>query len=265
MFDPEPPGFPGPISPGRKQRLPQGFPCQNGGVKTLVLIPAWNEEASIGAVISDVRDHFPRADVLVVDDGSSDRTAAVARRAGALVASLPFNQGVGAAHQTAFFFARRRDYELLIQLDGDGQHPADQLVRVAEPVRSGEADLAIGSRFAKGGQYPSGFARRVGQRLFGALVSLSTRQTFTDTTSGMRAMNRRAVALFAGRYSTEFAEVESIQQAARAGLTVTEVPVRMVPRPHGRSFITVTESAFYLFKTLVVLLLGHLRPGGAAS
>lgn len=248
-------------------RLSKGFPvpCQNGPVETLVLIPAWNEEASIEAVVADARAHFPEADVLVVDDGSGDRTAALARRSGAMVASLPFNQGVGAAHQTGFLFARKRDYTLLLQLDGDGQHPAGELVRLAEAVRRGEADLAVGSRFAEGGRYPSGFARRIGQRLFSRLVSLSTGQDFTDTTSGMRAMNRRALELFVRRYSTEFAEVESIQQAARAGLRVVELPVRMIPRSHGRSFITVTESAFYLFKTLVVLLLGQLRAHRSAA
>lgn len=226
---------------------------------TVVLIPAWNEEASIEAVIADARSHFPEADVLVVDDGSTDHTASLARRAGAMVASLPFNQGVGAAHQTAYFFAWDRGYRMLVQLDGDGQHPASELVRLAEAVDGG-ADLAVGSRFADGGRYSSGFARRIGQRLFGLLVSRSTRQTFTDTTSGMRAMNRRALDLFVRRYSSEFAEVESLQQAVRAGLTVVEVPVRMVPRAHGRSFITPVGSAFYLFKTLVVLLIGQLRP-----
>lgn len=229
-------------------------------MKTLVLIPAWNEEDSIEAVIDDARTHLPGTDILVVDDGSTDRTAAWARRAGARVASLPFNQGVGAAHQTAYIFATGQGYELIAQLDGDGQHPAAELARLVEVVASGEADLAVGSRFAEASGYRAPFARRIGQRLFSLLVSTSTRQTFTDTTSGMRAMNRKAMELFVGRYSSEFAEVESLQQAVRAGLAVTEVPVRMLPREHGRSFITPLGSAFYIFKTLVVLLIGQLRP-----
>ncbi|MDQ2622006.1 MAG: glycosyltransferase family 2 protein [Actinomycetota bacterium] len=229
-------------------------------VETLVLIPAWNEENSIEAVIDDARSHFPEADILVVDDGSTDRTSAWARRAGAQVASLPFNQGVGAAHQTAYLFAMSRGYDLVAQLDGDGQHPAAELVRLAELVRAGKADLAVGSRFAEASGYRATFARRTGQRLFSLLVSTSTRQTFTDTTSGMRALNRRAMDLFVRRYSSEFAEVESLQQAVRAGLEVAEVPVRMLPREHGRSFITPVGSAFYIFKTLIVLLIGQLRP-----
>lgn len=233
-------------------------------MKKLVFIPAWNEERSIEAVIADARTHVPGADVMVVDDGSTDRTAELARQVGALVASLPFNQGVGAAHQTAYIYALQHGYELCGQLDGDGQHPASEVKRLIEAVESG-ADLAVGSRFAEGAnpdlpEYRSTFARRVGQRLFSLLVSTSTRQTFTDTTSGMRALNRRAMTLFADRYSPEFAEVESLQQAVRAGLVVKEVPVHMLAREHGRSFIGPLTSAYYIFKTLIVLLIGQLRP-----
>ncbi len=233
-------------------------------MRKLVFIPAWNEENSIEAVIADAREHVPEADVMVVDDGSTDRTAALARRAGALVASLPFNQGVGAAHQTAYIFALRHGYEICGQLDGDGQHPASEVTRLIAAVEAG-ADLAVGSRFADDinlniPEYKSTFARRIGQRLFSLLVSTSTRQTFTDTTSGMRALNERAMQLFADRYSSEFAEVESLQQAVRAGLVVREVPVHMLAREHGRSFIGPLTSAYYIFKTLIVLLIGQLRP-----
>lgn len=233
-------------------------------MRKLVFIPAWNEANTIEAVIGDAREHVPDAEIMVVDDGSTDRTAELARRAGALVASLPFNQGVGAAHQTAYLYALRHGYGICGQLDGDGQHPASEVARLIAEVEAG-ADLAVGSRFAgmldpEVPAYRATFARRIGQRLFSLLVSTSTRQTFTDTTSGMRALNVRAMELFADRYSSEFAEVESLQQAVRAGLVVREVPVRMVAREHGRSFITPVTSAFYIFKTLVVLLIGQLRP-----
>jgi len=233
-------------------------------VKRLVFIPAWNEENSIEAVIADAREHVPGADVMVVDDGSTDRTAELARRAGALVASLPFNQGVGAAHQTAYIYAIRHGYDICGQLDGDGQHPASEVARLIAAVEAG-ADLAVGSRFNPDADpdapgYEATFARRMGQRLFSLLVSTSTRQTFTDTTSGMRALNVRAMEMFAERYSSEFAEVESLQQAVRSGLSVKEVPVHMLAREHGSSFITPLGSAFYIFKTLIVLLIGQLRP-----
>lgn len=233
-------------------------------MKTLVFIPAWNEEGSIEAAIGDAREHIPGAHVLVIDDGSGDRTAARARAAGAMVASLPFNQGVGSAHQTGYIFAMANGYEICGQMDGDGQHPASELLRLITSVEAGEADLVVGSRFAEDSGYRSPWARRTGQKLFGLIVSTSTRQQLTDTTSGMRALNRRAMSLFAKRYSSEFAEVESLQQAIRAGLTVKEVPVRMLPRSHGDSFITPIGSAFYIFKTLIVLLVGHLRPRAPA-
>jgi glycosyltransferase involved in cell wall biosynthesis len=233
---------------------------KNRSMKTLVFIPAWNEEDSIADVIADARLHLPDADLLVIDDGSTDRTAARARAAGAMVASLPFNQGVGSAHQTGYIFAMANGYEICGQLDGDGQHPAAELARLVSEAGAGRADLVVGSRFAEASGYRSPWARRIGQRLFGMIVSASTRQQFTDTTSGMRALNRRAMALFATRYSSEFAEVESLQQAVRAGLEVKELPVRMLPREQGTSFITPLGSAFYIFKTLVVLLVGQLRP-----
>ena len=229
-------------------------------MKTLVFIPAWNEQSSIEAVIADAREQLPHADLLVIDDGSGDRTAALARRAGAMVASLPFNQGVGAAHQTGYIFALANGYEVCGQLDGDGQHPAAELARLVAAVEAGEADLVVGSRFAEASGYSASRARRAGQRLFSLLVSASTRQTLTDTTSGMRALSHRAMALFAKRYSQEFAEVESLQQAVRAGLVVREMPVEMRVRAEGHSFITPLVSAFYIFKTLVVLLVGQLRP-----
>jgi glycosyltransferase involved in cell wall biosynthesis len=229
-------------------------------VKTLVFIPAWNEESSIEAVIADAGEHLPQVDLLVIDDGSGDRTAARARGAGAMVASLPFNQGVGAAHQTGYIFALANGYDVCGQLDGDGQHPAKDLARLVREVEAGEADLVVGSRFAEDSGYRASRPRRGGQRLFSLIVSTATRQSFTDTTSGMRALSHSTMALFARRYSSEFAEVESLQQAVRAGLVVKEMPVEMLPRAEGHSFITPLVSAFYIFKTLVVLLVGQLRP-----
>jgi glycosyltransferase involved in cell wall biosynthesis len=229
-------------------------------VKTLVFIPAWNEQSSIEAVIADTREHLPHADVLVIDDGSCDRTAALSRGAGAMVASLPFNQGVGAAHQTGYIFALAHGYDFCGQLDGDGQHPAAELARLVAVVEAGEADLVVGSRFAGESQYSASRARRAGQHMFSLIVSTVTRQTFTDTTSGMRAVGKRAMVLFSRRYSADFAEVESLQQAVRAGLVVRELPVEMLPRADGHSFITPLVSAFYIFKTLIILLVGQLRP-----
>ena len=239
-------------------------------MRTLVFIPAWNEEASIAEVIGGVREHLPDADVLVVDDGSSDETAARARGAGAIVASLPFNQGVGAAQQTGYLYGLREGYDVCAQIDGDGQHPPEELARIVECVRVGGVDLAVGSRYldpelARDGDYRATHTRELGIRLFRTIVSASTHQRFTDTTSGLRALNPRAMAVLGENLSPEFADVEAVQAAVHQGLRVEEVPVRMLPRSGGRSFLSPLHSLYYIYKTLVVLLVGHVRPRKSGS
>lgn len=240
-------------------------------MRTLVFIPAWNEEASVAAVIADVRSALPEADVLVVDDGSSDATAARAREAGALVASLPFNQGLGAALQTGYLHAYREGYDCCAHLDADGQHPAQEVARLLAEVEADRADLVIGSRYrdpeaeARSDDYRPTFSRRIGTSVFRFFLTLATRQRFTDTTSGMRAANRRVMALFSENYSPDFAEIESLQLAVREGLRVEEVPVRMLERAGGSSFLTPLRSAFFIFKGIVVLLVGQFRPRQAGA
>jgi glycosyltransferase involved in cell wall biosynthesis len=236
-------------------------------VSTLVFIPAWNEEASVAEVIADVREHLPAADVLVVDDGSTDATAARAREAGAVVASLPFNQGLGAALQTGYLYALREGYETCAHLDSDGQHPAGEVARLLDEVLADRADLVIGSRYRESAAAEAGaddyrptLSRRIGTNVFRFFLTLATRQRFTDTTSGMRAANRRVMALFSENYSPDFAEIESLQLAVRQGLRVEEVPVRMLERAGGSSFLTPLRSAFFIFKGLIVLLVGMFRP-----
>jgi glycosyltransferase involved in cell wall biosynthesis len=236
-------------------------------VRTLVFIPAWNEEASIANVIEDVREHLPGADVLVVDDGSVDATTAQARQAGAVVASLPFNQGLGAALQTGYLYALREGYDFCAHLDADGQHPAAEVARLLKEVQADRADLVIGSRYrdpdaaeAGSDDYKPTISRRIGTSVFRFFLTLATRQRFTDTTSGMRAANRRVMSLFSERYSPDFAEIESLQLAVRQGLRVEEVPVRMLERTGGTSFLTPLRSAFFIFKGLIVLVVGQFRP-----
>jgi glycosyltransferase involved in cell wall biosynthesis len=235
-------------------------------MRTLVFIPAWNEAASVADVIGDIRKHVPEADLLVVDDGSADATAARAREAGAVVASLPFNQGLGAALQTGYLYALREGYECCAHLDADGQHPASEVRRLLDEVVADRADLVIGSRYhagrapAEGDDYRATISRRIGIGMFRFFLTLATRQRFTDTTSGMRAANRRVMSLFSENYSPDFAEIESLQRAVRQGLRVEEVPVRMLERAGGSSFLTPVRSAFFIFKGLVVLIVGIFRP-----
>jgi glycosyltransferase involved in cell wall biosynthesis len=234
-------------------------------VRSLVFIPAWNEEDALPGVIADVRKAIPAADLLVVDDGSTDATAERARDAGALVASLPFNQGLGAALQTGYLYALRNGYDVCAHLDADGQHPPEEVARLLAEVEADRADLVIGSRYHAGavavsGDYKASFSRRIGISVFRFFLTLATRQRFTDTTSGMRAANRRVMALFSRHYSPDFAEIESLQLAVRQGLRVEELPVRMLERAGGSSFLTPLRSAFFIFKGLVVLLVGQFRP-----
>ena len=244
---------------------------QSPSLRTLVFIPAWNEEASIEGVIADVRAHISAAEILVVDDGSTDSTAARARAAGVLVASLPFNQGLGSALQTGYLWALREGYDFCAHLDSDGQHPAAEVARVLAEVQADRADLALGSRYAKqaeplpgaeiqGENYQATFTRQIGINVFRLLLTLATRQRFTDTTSSMRAANRRVMRLFSENYSPDFAEIESLQLAVREGLRVEEVPVRMLERTGGASFLTPLRSSFFIFKGLVVILVGMFKP-----
>lgn len=234
-------------------------------MRTLVFIPAWNEEGSIAAVIAGVRESLPEADLLVIDDGSTDATTAKSREAGALVASLPFNQGLGAALQTGYLHGLREGYDACAHLDADGQHPPAEVARLLEEVYADRADLVIGSRYrdpgpAESDDYKPTLSRRIGTGVFRFFLTLATRQRFTDTTSGMRAANRRVMELFSERYSPDFAEIESLQLAVREGLRVEEVPVRMLERAGGTSFLTPVRSAFFIFKGLIVLAVGQFRP-----
>jgi hypothetical protein len=234
-------------------------------MRTLVFIPAWNEEASVADVIAGLRESLPEADVLVVDDGSTDETVARARAAGARVASLPFNQGLGAALQTGYLYALREGYDFCAHLDADGQHPPAEVARLLDEVRADRADLVIGSRYrdpsaVESDDYRPTLSRRIGSSVFRFFLTMATRQRFTDTTSGMRAANRRVMALFGERYSPDFGEIESLQRAVRQGLRVEEVPVRMLERTGGTTFLTPLRSAFFIFKSLIVLLVGQFRP-----
>jgi glycosyltransferase involved in cell wall biosynthesis len=237
-------------------------------VRTLIFIPAWNEQESVTEVIGGLRKHIPDADVLVVDDGSVDATTARARAAGALVARLPFNQGLGAALQTGYLYALRGGYDACAHLDADGQHPPEEVAQLLAEVWEDRADLVIGSRYRdaaapRGDDYQPTLSRRLGTNVFRFFLTAATRQRFTDTTSGMRAANRRVMALFGERYAPDFGEIESLQRAVRQGLRVKEVPVRMLERSGGHSFLTPLRSTFFIFKSLIVLLVGQFRPKSA--
>lgn len=237
----------------------------------LIFIPALDEEETVGDVVHAVRAELPEADVLVVDDGSSDTTARRARESGAMVATLPFNLGIGAAIQTGYLYALRHGYRFCAHLDADGQHRPEDVRRLLEAVRGGRCDLAIGSRYhtppaeellaaeAPSSRYAPTFLRRIGIGLFRGALNFVTRHHFTDTTSGLRAANRKAVELFASEYAGDYPELESLHSLVRNGLTFEEIPVVMLPRAGGRSKFNPINSAFFIFKGLLVLFVGVLR------
>jgi len=229
-------------------------------VRRVALVPAFNEEANVGRVIDEIRAFDPSLDVVVVDDGSYDGTAEVAHEHGATVVRLPFNLGIGGAVQTGFRFAFEHGYDLAVRVDGDGQHDPSQLDRILAPVVAGEADIAVGSRFAGDRDgYRSSRSRRVGIRLLAWVVSRIVGRRVTDTTSGFQALNRRAIELFAHDYPHDYPEVEATIMVSRHRLRSVEVPVSMRERVGGRSSITALRSVYYMVKVLLAIFVGLFR------
>lgn len=227
---------------------------------TLVIIPAFNEEERISAVIQGVRTFLPEADVVVVNDGSSDKTAEVSETAGALVVSHPFNLGVGTALQTGYKYAAKNGYDYLIQLDGDGQHDPSYLPKFLSALTDSDADLVIGSRFLGSEASPSSVARRVGTRLFARVVSLLIRERLTDATSGYRAM-RRSVLQFCTRdvYGFDYPDADFLLTLHRAGFKLREIPVVIRARSSGRSQHAGLRPVYYLLKMFLSIFIILLR------
>ncbi len=220
---------------------------------TLIIIPAFNEQENIGRVIREIRDTSYPVDVVVINDGSTDATARVAREAGAVVINLPFNLGIGGAVQTGFKYALRHGYEYAIQLDGDGQHVAAEIRKILDPVKSGEADMAIGSRYLTETDYKTPFMRRMGMLVFSFVNSALVGQKITDNTSGFRAFSRRAILFLAKYYPADYPEPEAVVVLGRNGFKIKEVPVRMRPRAAGESSINAFRSVYYMVKVLLAI------------
>jgi glycosyltransferase involved in cell wall biosynthesis len=229
-------------------------------VRTLAIVPAYNESGAIGRVLDEIRSAQPGLDMVVVDDASTDDTAEVARERGVTVLRLPFNVGIGGAVQTGFRYALAEGYERAVRLDGDGQHDAAELTKLFAPLQRGEADLVIGSRFVDGnGSYRPPFGRRLGIRVFARLVSLLVGQRVTDTTSGFIALDRTGIELFAREYPHDYPEVEATLVALRSGLRLSQVQVQMRERETGTSSITFLRALYYTVKVLLALFVASLR------
>jgi glycosyltransferase involved in cell wall biosynthesis len=227
----------------------------------LAVVPAYNEEDTIARVLASVREHGPRFDVLVVDDGSTDATGPIAERAGAPVLRMPFNLGIGGAVQAGFVYALERGYEFMVQVDADGQHCADQIPDLIEAMREDPSlDMVCGSRFlTREHEYPAPISRRTGIHIFAFILSHIVGQRVSDPTSGFRLYNRRAIALFARDYPHDYPEVEAVLMMHFHRLRMREVPVRMLTREGGVSSIRSGKSAYYMIKVLLAIFVGLIR------
>ena len=201
----------------------------------LIIIPAWNEAEVIGSVLEELTDFYPDAQVLVVSDGSTDATAQVARAHGAKVLELPYNLGVGGAMRAGYLYAQRHGYDYALQLDADGQHNPADIPQLLQAATQSGANVVIGARFAGQGNYKVRGPRAWAMKLLSVVLSRVTHTRLTDTTSGFKLCDKRAIKLFAANYSAEYLgdTVEALVIAARSGLKVTQVPVQMRPRAGG--------------------------------
>ena len=222
--------------------------------KVLIIIPAFQEEDNISRVLEDIRVHLPEPDILVINDGSSDRTAARARQAGAKVIDLPFNLGIGAAVQTGFQYAAARRYTAAIQIDADYQHPAEEAPRLLKTLEDEKADLVIGSRFIAPTGYRGSWPRRLGNLIFQGANALIVGQRIVDNTSGFRAYSERAIAILARNYLGEYPEPESISYLDASGCRLVEMAVEMRRRSAGASSITPVKSIYYMVRVLISIL-----------
>jgi glycosyltransferase involved in cell wall biosynthesis len=231
--------------------------------RTLIVMPAFNEARSVGEVVGEVVAALPGVGLLVVDDGSSDETSAVARRAGAKVATLPFNLGVGGAMRVGFRYALESGFHTVVQIDADGQHDPTAVPDLLRALEG--ADLVLGARFAGAGAYRIRGPRRWAMAVLATALSRSAHTKLTDTTSGFRASGPRAIRLFAEHYPAEYLgdTVESLVIASRAGLVIRQVPVAMRVRSAGVASHRPFRAAVYLGRATIALLIALVRPSSA--
>jgi glycosyltransferase involved in cell wall biosynthesis len=235
-------------------------------MRALAIVPALNEELNLPRVLEGIRREAPEWDVCVIDDGSTDRTAAVAQEHGAVVLRLPLNLGIGGAVQTGYLWARDHDYDVAAQIDGDGQHDPSFLAAALDVIVAGQADVVVGSRRLGAGGFQSTLLRRAGIRYLSWFLRLRCRVRVTDPTSGFRVAGRRAIALFAAHYPSDYPEPEAIALAVRNGLVLREIPVVMRSREHGQSSIGLFGTVYYLIKvSLALILLPVGRPRNDAG
>jgi glycosyltransferase involved in cell wall biosynthesis len=247
---------------GRNLSLPSSFKPEGFLMtRNLAIVPAYNEAGAVAATVHDIRRHSG-FDVLVIDDGSTDDTAEIARNAGAHVIRHPFNLGIGGAVQSGYQYALEHGYDVAVQIDGDGQHDARHIPELLDRLKnSDDLNMITGSRFLvrENGGYRSSMPRRFGIRLFARILSVVVGRRVTDPTSGFRMVDRKGIQLFARDYPHDYPEVEAVLLSHFHKLRGEEMPVRMRERMSGVSSINSTRSVYYMIKVLLAILVGLLR------
>ncbi len=229
-------------------------------LKICIIVPAFNEEQNIRKTVQEISSLRFNPTILVVDDGSKDKTSIEASKTKAHVLSLPFNLGIGGAVQTGFRFAFENGFDIAVQVDGDGQHDVGYIEAILNPIYEEKADMTIGSRFLPPFLgYQSSFIRRVGINFFAQLISFLSQNKITDPTSGFRAYNKKMIKLFAEYYPQDFPEPEAIVVAQRYRAKILEVPVKMRKREGGVSSIRYLRTLYYMIKVTVAILLDQLK------
>ncbi len=228
-------------------------------IKSIVIIPAYNEEKSIVKTVQDICEHAPEFDYVIINDCSTDHTLSVCREHHLHVLNLPVNLGIGGAVQTGFLYAYKNGYDYAIQFDGDGQHDAKYLQEMRDYMIEQNADMLIGSRFLEKVGFQSTGMRRFGIRYFSALIKLLTGQKITDPTSGMRMINRDILAMYSESYPKDYPEPESVVAIINSEKKVMEYPVIMRKRMEGTSSISPLKSIYYMIKVSLAIFLEMLR------
>ncbi|MDD3204236.1 MAG: glycosyltransferase family 2 protein [Lachnospiraceae bacterium] len=228
-------------------------------MKSLVIIPAFNEEKSIEKTVADLQENAPEFDYIIINDCSTDNTLSLCREKGMPVLNLHVNLGIGGAVQTGYLYAQKMGYDITVQFDGDGQHDAKYLSAMQAYLQDTGADMVIGSRFIEKEGFQSSGIRRLGIRYFTALIACLTKKTITDPTSGMRMVNRKVIQLFASDYPKDYPEPECIAALLKKNYTIKEYPVVMRERAEGTSSISPLKSVYYMIKVTLAILMEQIR------
>lgn len=230
--------------------------------KILVIIPAYNEEGNIESTLTALKDAYPWADYVVINDASTDNTENLLKQYNANYITLPLNLGIGGGVQTGYLYAVERGYDIAIQMDGDGQHLPEYIENMVDAITKDKADVVIGSRFINREGFQSSASRRLGIKTLSCIAKLLCGCRVKDITSGYRAVNKKYIKIFSEEYAQDYPEPEALVRASLLGARIMEIPVVMKERASGNSSITIAKSVYYMIKVSLALLLQKISWDG---